>query len=414
MTPTIHRTPEIAGPDGHGLRRKLAWIALLYFCEGLPFGIVYDLLPVYFRTAGVSLREIGLLSLLGLPWSLKVFWSPLVDRFGERRTWIASCLLGMAAVLLLLPAFPPVHLGWALRGLLIAFTTLSATQDVAVDAYTIGLITRGQEGPANSVRVSAYRAAIIVGGGGLVALAAFLPWRALIWAGAALFVVLAVVASRAPRLRIPPQERKNVFLPLWVWLRRPTAIPVFLFILTYKLGDAAIGPMVKPFWLDRGLTPAEVGLISTTLGVFATVAGAFVGGIWIARIGIFRGLWVLGLFQALPHLGYAAVAWYDLPRGFIYSASVLESFAGGLGTAAFLSFLMNVCDKEHAAVQYALLSALFGFTRSVAGGFSGWGTEHLGYASYFAVTFFLCFVAYAFLPWVRSWVRPAVPVGERP
>jgi len=163
-----------------------------------------------------------------------------------------------------------------------------------------------------------------------------------------------------------------------------------------------MGPMIKPFWVDRGLTPAEIGLISTTLGVVATVLGALAGGAWIARIGIFRGLWILGLFQALSNLGYAGVAQFQLSRGFLYSASVFESFTGGMGTAAFLSFLMNVCDKEHAAVQYALLSALFGFSRSVAGAFSGWGTEHLGYAAYFGLTFLLALPAYALLPFVRG------------
>ena len=163
--------------------------------------------------------------------------------------------------------------------------------------------------------------------------------------------------------------------------------------------------MVKPFWIDRGLSPAEIGLISTTVGVLATIAGAVLGGIWVNRFGIFHGLWALGLVQAGSNLGYAAVAQFDLPRGFLYGASIFESFSGGLGTAAFLSFLMNICEKEHAAVQYALLSALFGLSRSVAGGVSGWGAERLGYASYFGLTFLLAFPAYALLPWVRSWVR---------
>jgi PAT family beta-lactamase induction signal transducer AmpG len=190
-------------------------------------------------------------------------------------------------------------------------------------------------------------------------------------------------------------------------------VAVFLFILTYKVGDASMGPMVKPFWLDRGLSVAEIGLISTTFGVVATIAGAILGGAWIARIGIFRGLWLLGLLQAFSNLGYATVAQLDLPRGYLYAASMVESFTGGLGTAAFLSFLMNICDKEHAAVQYALLSALFGFSRSISGAFSGWGAERLGYASYFFITFLLAFPAYGFLPWVRRWIREGAPADRR-
>ncbi len=386
-------------------QRTLLWIGLLYFAEGFPFGIVYDVLPVYFRTAGVSLREIGLLSLLGLPWSLKALWSPLIDRFGERRHWIATCQLGMGLVLVCLPLFPPGHIGWALRGLLLAFTTLSATQDVAVDAYTIGVVDRGREGPANSVRVSAYRAALVLGGGGLVALAGVVPWPTLFWAGAIIFAALAIATWHTPRVVVAPEQRRAFFRPLWQWLRRPAAAMVLLFVLIYKLGDASMGPMVKPFWIDRGLSPAEIGLISTTVGVIATVVGAILGGVWISRHGIFRGLWTLGLFQAVSNLGYAGVAQWELSRGYIYAASVFESFTGGLGTAAFLSFLMSICEKEHAAVQYALLSALFGLSRSLAGGVSGWGAERLGYAAYFGLTFLLALPAYALLPWVRSWIR---------
>jgi MFS transporter, PAT family, beta-lactamase induction signal transducer AmpG len=388
------------------LRRTLLWIGLLYFAEGFPFGIVNDFLPVYFRSAGVSLRDIGLLSLLGLPWSLKVFWSPLIDRFGERRHWILACQMGMACVLAALPLFPAGAIGWAMRGLLLGFTAFSATQDIAVDAYAIGAVARGQEGPANSVRVSAYRAAMIVGGGGLVALAGPLSWRTLCWIAAAVFVALAVAAWRAPRPpALAPAERRAFFRPLWGWVKRPYGIPVLIFILTYKLADASMTPMVKPFWIDRGLSPAEIGLISTTVGMLATVAGAILGGIWIKRHGIFHGLWVLGLLQAVSNLGYASVAQFDLPRAGLYAASVFESFTGGLGTAAFLSFLMNICEKEHAAVQYALLSAIFGLSRSLAGGVSGLGAERLGYASYFGLTFLLAFPAYALLPWVRRRVR---------
>jgi MFS transporter, PAT family, beta-lactamase induction signal transducer AmpG len=409
----MRANPVAGGPDLN-LRRKLPWIALLYFAQGYPFGVVYDLLPVYFRTAGVSLKEIGLLSLLGLPWSLKVFWSPLVDRFGDRRTWSSVCLLGMGGILALLPIFPPGALGWGVRGLLLAFTVLSATQDVAIDAYTIGLVRPGEEGAANSLRVSAYRAAIIAAGGGLVALSALAPWPVLLRVAAVVPVLLAFAVRSSPRVVVPAEARRALFRPLWAWLKRPSAPAVFLFILLFKVGDAAMGPMVKPFWLDRGLSPAEVGLISTTVGMLMTVLGAVLGGIFVSRVGIFRGLWILGALQGLSNLGYAGVAWLGLPRPFVYGASVFESLTGGMGSAAFLSFLMNICEREHAAVEYALLSAIFGFSRSVAGGFSGWATERLGYGDYFGVTFLLAVPAFALLPLVRGWIheKDRLPRGQ--
>ncbi len=397
----------------------------MYLAEGTPFGIVKDVLPVYFRVHGVSLTEIGLVSLLGLPWTLKVVWSPLVDRFGERRHWISGCLLALGVFMVMTPAFDPTGLSVALWAVLLGVTIASATQDIAIDAYTIGLLEPGEEGDANGVRVSAYRVALIMAGGGLVLLAPMLGWKAVFRAAAVMFGILAIAAWTAPRIAVPVEERRQWIAPMKRWLLRPGAWGVFLFVLIYKLGDAAMAPMIKPFWLDRGLAVAEIGVVSTSFGVAATIVGALVGGRLTSRWGIFHALWVLGLAQALSNLGYAAVAWVDPPppgttvssfaeamaalgepaRAMIYGASIIESFTGGLGTAAFLAFLMHICEKQHAAVQYAALSAIFALSRDVAGAASGWATTLLGYESYFLLTFALAFPALALLPIIRSWIH---------
>jgi PAT family beta-lactamase induction signal transducer AmpG len=407
------------------LRRKLFWVAVLYFAEGLPFGVVKDVVPVYFKVSGVSLTDIGLASLLGLPWTLKVFWSPLVDRFGERRTWITACLLVLALCCALTPSFDPAVPTLGLWMVLLGITIASATQDIAIDAYTIGLIDRGEEGDANGVRVSAARVALIASGGGLVFCAPMIGWPAVFAVAAALFAALAISTRGAPPVVVPAAEQRAWWSAMRRWLQRPHAWAVFLFVLTYKLGDAAMGPMVKPFWIDRGLSVAEIGLVSTSVGVMATIAGALVGGRLTSRWGIVRALLVLGLAQALTNLGYATVAWLDPPmppssvgslaeawqalsqpgRGPVYAASMLDSFTSGLGTAAFLSFLMHVCEKEHAAVQYAALSALFALSRDTVGATSGWATTQLGYATYFGLTFLLAFPALSLLPIVRTWVH---------
>lgn len=385
------------------LRSKLVWVAVLYFAEGFPFGIVVDNLPVYFRVHGVSLVDIGLMSLLGLPWTLKVLWAPLVDRVGHARRWITAALLAMSGLVVALPAFDATAPSWALWTLLFALTLASATQDIAIDAYTIGLLERGEEGVANGVRVSAYRAALIVGGGGFVAIASSAGWPAVFAAAAATLLVLAAAVLQAPATAVETGPRPRWLPSFRAWIGRPGALAVFAFVLTYKLGDASMGPMVKPFWVDRGLTVAEIGLVSTTVGVALSVVGALCGGAFTSRFGIFRSLWMLGLAQAFSNLGYAAAAASAAGRTGIYAASALESFTGGLGTAAFLAFLMRACDKEQAATQYALLSALFGLTRTLAGAASGIGTARLGYAAYFALTFLLAFPAYLLLPWVRQW-----------
>ncbi|MBI3784176.1 MAG: MFS transporter [Deltaproteobacteria bacterium] len=391
------------------LRRKLLWIGILYFAEGFPFGIVIDNLPVYFRTHGVSLTDIGLMYLLGLPWTLKVLWAPLVDRFGTYQRWIMPCLLLVGLALGLLPWFDASRPGPAIWSILGLLTLAAATQDIAIDAYTISLLGRDEEGVANGVRVSAYRAALIVAGGGLVMLAGWLGWQTVFAIAAALLAGLALILSRSPRLeRRAPDVAEAWFAPLFAWMKRPGAPLVFLFVLTYKLGDASMGPMIKPFWVDRGLSVEEIGLVSTTFGVFASVVGALVGGSLTTRWGIRRSLLILGIAQAVSNLGYAAAAWFELGRPGIYSASLVESFTGGLGTAAFLAFMMRICDKRRAATEYALLSAIFGFTRQVAGAASGWATTQMGYGPYFAFTFVLALPSLALLPWVGRWTEEQV------
>jgi PAT family beta-lactamase induction signal transducer AmpG len=412
------------------LRSKLGWISVLYFAEGFPFGIVKDVLPVYLRVHGVDLAQIGYLSLASLPWALKVLWSPLIDRFGERRQWIFFCLVALAILSALMPYFDARVAPVAFWIVLLAFTCASATQDMAIDSYTIGILEPGEEGDANGVRASAYRVALIVGGGILVALSPWLGWAGVFRVAAVVFALLAVATRYTPAQPLAASEPGvGAFAAIEVWASRRGAWAVVLFVLIYKLGDAAMGPMVKPFWVDRGLGVEEIGLVSTSAGVAAAVIGALLGGHFTSRYGIVRGLWVLGLAQALSNIGYAAVAWLDPPvptpmsfsslghflastgaavaepgRGLVWAASIFESFTGGLGTAAFLSFLMHICEKRHAAVQYALLSAIFALSRDLAGAASGLATTRLGYGAYFMLTFALALPSLALIPILRGWI----------
>lgn len=386
-------------------RRKLGTVALLYFIQGSPPAILWEVLPVYFRIHGVSLKAIGGLRLLELPYSLKVFWSPVVHRYGDRRVWVVTCMLAIAIVVGLLPFIDVANPGLAVVFLLLALTTLSATQDVAIDSYTVGLVSREEEGAANGVRASAYRVALVLMGGGMVLLASILHWTLLYICAAILLSLLALSVLLVPRLTVSEQAKEGWLAGFVGWIGTWNAIPLVLFVLTYRLGEFAIGPMVKPFWVDQGRSVFEIGLVPTTFGIILSLAGALAGGAFISRYGTFRGVWVLGLLQAVSNLGYAVVAWFSLGRAGLYSASVFESFSGGLGTAAFLAFLMNVCEKEHATVQYAFLSSIFSLTGRLVGGVSGLGAERFGYGNYFALTFLLSMPAYALLPWVKKWIH---------
>jgi PAT family beta-lactamase induction signal transducer AmpG len=326
-------------------RTKLFWISVLYFAEGLPFGIAYDVWPVYFRVHGVSLREIGLMSLLSLPWTWKVLWAPLVDRFGSRQAWVVPCLGAMAAISLAIPSLDPSDPSFMLWMLLLAFTTASATQDIAIDAYAVDVAEGRDMGPINGVRVSAARVALMVGGGGAIAAAGLIGWSAIWIVFAVLFAGLAAATLVSPRVELNAIERRS-FRPVLRWLLRWQMVPVAALVLLYKLGDSTLGRMVKPFWVDRGYSEVEIGTISVSLGVVLTIAGALVGGWFTDRAGVMRSLLWLGIAQLVSNLGYVAVASLELPRESIYVASIIESFTQGLGTAAFLSFLMSLCDSE--------------------------------------------------------------------
>jgi MFS transporter, PAT family, beta-lactamase induction signal transducer AmpG len=484
------------------LKSKLFWISLLYFTEGFPLGAFYDIFPVYFRQQGVELSKIGLISLLGLAWTLKFLWAPAIDYFRGHRYWMAAVDCAMGAVMLtfaIQAGFGPWV--WLAIG---AFTVFSATNDIAIDGYTIELLRREEMGLANGFRIGFYRVGMLAAGGFLI-IAGYWGWTAAFVGSAVLFAICAIaVLAAPPEVKRPrpeatgvgPEVRALLKAPLWLlalallvaglawpmlgvfdiaalatikkswWfrgvipvglilaaavliavaarsetsrnnadlaqgplfgtlielLRRPEIVAVFVFILTFKLADASIGFMIKPFWVDAGFSPAQIGLVSVNIGLILSIAGGVVGGWYTDRVGIFKGLWVLGLLQAVSNIGYwfAALVLPLKPTGeiplaheaILYAASAAESFTGGLGTAAFLAFLMAIVDKRRAATQYAVLSSIFAFSRSVAGWAGGLGAEAMGFANYFLLTFFLAFPAYLLLGPVRRMLLASEAAGE--
>ena len=496
--------PDTPQPPRPAYKRKLFWVALLYFSEGLPLGVFYDIFPVYFRQQGVNLAEIGLLSLLGLAWTVKFLWAPLVDWARRHRWWIAGANLGMAGVMFTFAGQGADSAAavagpwlWVAIGV---FTFLSATNDIATDGYTIELLDKREYGLANGVRIGFYRVGMLFAGVVLM-LSGWLGWPWAYTFGGAVFAANAVMALLAPRermrastpgtlavelglLRAQPQwvaalalvlagllwpalaplarafgwsalveasaswwfkgalpvalmfagaalmvvaargerallMREGPVFGAWVeLLARPGMIAILVFILLFKLGDAAMGFMVKPFWVDAGFSNQQIGLVSVNLGLALSIAGGLLGGWYVDKAGIFRGLWVLGLWQALSNLGYAAAASVVPPaaqggeialahQAAVYSASALESFTGGLGTGAFLAFLMAITSRERATTEYAILSSIFAFSRAVAGWAGGIGAQEMGYAHYFFLTFWLSFPAYLLLPQVRRMLAAA-------
>jgi MFS transporter, PAT family, beta-lactamase induction signal transducer AmpG len=294
--------------------------------------------------------------------------------------------------------------------LLFLMVTLSATQDVAIDAYTIESMETRELGVANAVRITSYRVAMFVAGGALIWLAGRNDWGTSFAAGAVTLGVLALASLFLPDAGRADAAKTSIWEPLRALFRRPGIWAIVVFALLFKLDIAALEPIMRPFWVDRGLSLETIGKNLTLGRVLATLAGASLGGLFTTRYGIFRSLWMLGLVQAFSALGYWWVATSAASVTAIFAAALFESFAAGMGTAAFLAYLMSVCEKRFAATQFALLSALLALTRSVAAKAAGPTAEALGYGSYFLVTFFLAFPAYALLPRIKR----VPPPSEQP
>lgn len=389
------------------LRRKLFVIAVVYVVEGFPMGVFTGLLPFFQSEAGYSLATIGALSAFGWFWSLKALWSPLVSRYGERRHWIVASQLVMAAALLGVATLADSPYG-VLVGLAIAgYCAASATQDIAIDAYTIGMLDSGEEGPGNAMRNTGYRLGMALLANALFFLPRFVGWSMTFVAAAALHTVMALSVLAVPRIEVPAETRRDMWRATRIWLSQPGVVAVFAFVAFYRIGDLAMAPMIAPFWESRGFAREEFATVSGMLGLLAMLPGSWCAAVIVTRIGIGRTLLLTGVLALVSNLGYAAAAaWPETGRTTVYAASIAESFCSGMAGVAFMSFLMRICQKEHAAVQYALLTAVYALIGRALGAFSGVITEPLGFGGYFAVTAAFALPAFLFLPAARRWVDP--------
>ena len=378
-----------------------AWIAALAFASGFPFGLINEALPVYLRSRGANLVDVGLVAAATFPWTFKFLWAPVLDRTGTRKQWIAGCLILLALLIPLIAGVDAAQQGQLFFILIVLAVTLSATQDVAIDAFTIQATPRAQLGIANSVRIGAYRAAMLVSGGALIWLAGRQGWQAAFTAATVVTALLAAAALFIPGTgQVRPPAGQSLWLPLRSLLIRRGIGWVLAFALLFKLGDAAMDPMTRPFWVDRGFSLEEIGAVLTTGRMIATVSGAVLGGYLTSRWGMRTALWSLGLLQAVSNLGYWLAAAATPSKALMIGAALFENFSGGMGTAAFVAYLMSVCEPRFAATQYALLSALLALTRAIVGPIAGSLTERFGYAAFFLFTFVLALPGFVLLPFL--------------
>lgn len=415
--------------------RRMLICILTGFSSGLPLFFLLNLLPAWLKTEGISLKEIGLLALIQFPYAWKFLWAPLLDRYalpilGRRRGWMALAHLGLLASMAWLGRVSPHTELPLLIGVAATVAFLSATLDIVLDAFRRELLPEIELGLGNAVHVNAYKVAGLVPGSLSLILADHLPWWQVFMVTAAFMLpgLLMTLSVREPVTgqNIPKTLREAVVEPFHEFIHRQgwrSAVLILTFIFCYKLGDSLCTALATPFYLEMGYSKSEIGLIAKNAGLWPSVIGGLLGGMWMLRLGINRALWVFGVVQALAILGFMWLAWFaqqgglavsevaqagvtasDTTRWWALAAVIgLEAFGVGLGTAAFVAFIARTTHPAYTATQFALFTSLAAVPRTLINASAGWLVESLGWVSFFALCFVLAIPGMWLLRRVAPW-----------
>ncbi len=365
---------------------------MMGLASGLPLLLTISVLQAWMKDEGVDLAVIGLMALVGLPYTLKFLWAPILDRFslprlGRRRGWLlvfqAALIVAIAGLGLTDPRRNPA--GVALVAFLVTF--LSASQDIVIDAYRREDLPDRELGLGSSLYINGYRVGMLVASGGGLILAEFIPFSLVyaIMAACLLPGVVTTVLAPEPRAAAgaPRSLREAVVAPLSEYFRRPEAVWILAFILLYKIGDTMASAMSIPFYLEIGFAKAEIGAVVKLFGFWATVAGTLVGGLLMLRLGIHRSLWLFGVLQALSTACFALLAQIGHSLPALSGVIAFENLSGGMGTAAYAAFMASITNKRFTATQYALLTSLMGVPRVLAAAPTGFLAQRVGWELFF-------------------------------
>jgi PAT family beta-lactamase induction signal transducer AmpG len=396
--------------------RRTASVALLSFSSGLPLGLVWIAIPDWMRSAGFDIRVVGLATLIHAPWTFKMLWSPLMDRYavpwlGRRRGWIALTQLALFALTLALAgAGHRPETPWVVLALGLAIAIASASQDIVVDAYAVEVLRSDEQGIAVGARTALYRAAMYVAGAIAITLASRLSWPAVNAGLAALYLPMLLVTRGAPEpdvpIAAPVRLRDAVWHPLVDLIARHRAIEILAFVLLYKMADNLAQSLQRPFLVDMGYDALDRGVALGTVGLAGTIVGTFLGGALTTTMGLGRSLWVFGALQIVSNFGFVLLSTSAVNRPLMYGAMAFETLTTGLGMGAFGVLLLRLTQKRFSATQYALLSSIFALPRLVAGPLTGVVVHVAGWTSFY------WFTIVAGLPGLVMLAR-FVPIGCR-
>jgi PAT family beta-lactamase induction signal transducer AmpG len=409
-------TPPAPGWRQALFNRRMLICVFTGFSSGLPLYLLINLLPAWLRSQHVDLRSIGLFALIQLPFTWKFVWSPLVDRYalpvlGRRRGWMLATQLLLLASIPLFGALRPQLDLWTIAYLAAAVAFFAATQDIVLDAYRRELLPDPELGLGNAIHVQAYRISSLVPGALALILADHFPWET-VFTVTALFMLPGIVNTlliAEPTLARPAPRTlaEAVLEPFHEFITRSgwqQALLVVAFIFFYKLGDSMATALATPFYLDMGFSLSDIGLIAKNAGLWASVVGGLLGGIWMLKIGINRGLWLFGAVQVVSILGFAGLAYVHEPERVLLAIVIgFEALGVGLGTAAFTAFIARTTDPRYTATQFALFTSLASVPRALVNATTGLIVEYTGWFAFFLLCTALALPGMALLLRVAPW-----------
>ena len=410
----------------------------LGFASGLPLLLTFSTLSAWLATAGISRAAIGAFALVGTPYSLKFLWSPLIDRLppplplGRRRGWGITIQIALIASTLGLGACDPTHHLRVMGALAILVAFLSASQDIVIDAYRVDILTPDQQGPGAAMIQTGYRTAMLASGAGALMIASRFGWFTAYATMAAMLTVGMLAFVFGPEPEPPPELAHDVpasrFDALASWLatavvdpfadfmRRPSWAAILIFIVGYKLGEAMAGVMATPLYISLGFSLNEIAYVSKLVGFFATIAGALVGGVVTARLGVLRALLLCGVLQSAGNLFYVLQAVGGHRLDYLAMCVAAENLTGAMAGAALVAYLSDLCSPAFTATQYALLSSLSSVGRTTIAATAGLLANKVGWVHFFLLTTVATVPALVLLVWIarrgpmQFARKPMVPV----
>jgi PAT family beta-lactamase induction signal transducer AmpG len=391
------------------------------------------LLQGWLTASGVPLGLIGLLAYAELPYTLKMFWAPLLDRWpipwpDRRRGWLLVLQLLLVVVIAAMGQLRPGRSQASLLAvgvMALVLAVASATQDIVVDAYRTDLLPERERGAGAAATNLGYRGAMLAIGAGGFILAGRSGWPMAFAAAAVLMAAVVPFTLTAPTLA-PIQHqvsslRQAVAGPAREFLRRTggvRAVMLLALVLLYRWPDGLLNVMAVPFLLQKGYSPEVVGTVQAGWGIAATIVGTVLGGVLFGRLGMNRSLWLFAMVGALGNLSYWALARFDGGMPALLAAVALENLGGGMVGAAFVALLMSLCNPRFSATQYALLSGVYALSRSILSGPAGFLAEGVGWGNFFLLTVASSLPAFLLMtrltPWGGQGVRGAFDPSRDP